>query len=89
MQPLEKGMTPAENSQVVFCPYKIALRRRRRFFFIYIYQHGVCRAQDLCESRGGRPGLPVPNSPYGLCGRKAQPDSGAKYGYDTVMIDNK
>ena len=29
------------------------------------------RAQELCESRGGRPGLPVPNSPYGLCGRKA------------------
>ena len=29
------------------------------------------RAQGLCESRGGRPGLPVPNSPYGLCGRKA------------------
>ena len=25
----------------------------------------------MCESRGGRPGLPVPNSPYGLCGRKA------------------
>ena len=23
---------------------------------------------ELCESRGGRP---VPNSPYGLCGRKA------------------
>ena len=21
--------------------------------------------------RGGRPGLPVPNKPYGLCGRKA------------------
>ena len=29
------------------------------------------RAQELCESRGGCPGLPVPNSPYGLCGRKA------------------
>ena len=29
------------------------------------------RDQELCESRGGRPGLPVPNSPYGLCGRKA------------------
>ena len=29
------------------------------------------RAQEGCESRGGRPGLPVPNSPYGLCGRKA------------------
>ena len=31
----------------------------------------LCRVQELCESRGGRPGLPVPNSPYGLCGRKA------------------
>ena len=30
--------------------------------------------QKLCESRGGRPGLPVPNSPYGLCGRKATPN---------------
>ena len=29
------------------------------------------RAQELCESRGGRPGLPVPNSSYGLYGRKA------------------
>ena len=29
------------------------------------------RAQELCESGGGRPGLPVPNSPNGLCGRKA------------------
>ena len=28
-------------------------------------------AQGLCESRGGRPGLPVPNSPCGLCGREA------------------
>ena len=28
------------------------------------------RAQELCESRGERPGLPVPNNPYGLCGRK-------------------
>ena len=24
-----------------------------------------------CDSRGGRPVLPVPNSPCGLCGRKA------------------
>ena len=29
------------------------------------------RAQELCESRGGHPELPVPNSPYVLCGRKA------------------
>ena len=31
----------------------------------------VFRAEELCESQGGRPGLPVSNSPYGLCGRKA------------------
>ena len=30
------------------------------------------RAQELCESRGCRSGLPDPNGfPYGLCGRKA------------------
>ena len=29
------------------------------------------RVQELCESRGGRPGPPKPNSPCGLCGRKA------------------
>ena len=28
-------------------------------------------AHELCESRGGRPGLPVTNSPDGLRGRKA------------------
>ena len=27
--------------------------------------------QELCESRNRRPGLPVPNSPSGPCGRKA------------------
>ena len=32
------------------------------------------RAQELCVSRGGCPGLPVPNSPYGPCGRKAISD---------------
>ena len=29
------------------------------------------RTQELCESRGGRSGLPVPNKPDGFCGRKA------------------
>ena len=29
------------------------------------------RAQELCESRGGSPGLTVPNSPYDQCGRKS------------------
>ena len=32
------------------------------------------RAQELCESRGGCPGLPVPNNPHGFCGRKATPN---------------
>ena len=31
----------------------------------------MLRAQELCESRGGRPGLPVPNKFDGFCGRKA------------------
>ena len=31
----------------------------------------VIRAQELCESGGGRPGLPVPNKPDGFCGHKA------------------
>ena len=31
----------------------------------------IHRAQELCESRGGRPGLPIPNSPYGLYGGRA------------------
>ena len=30
------------------------------------------RARELCESRGGRPGLPVPDSHYGLYGRKTK-----------------
>ena len=29
------------------------------------------RAQELCEGRGGRPGLPVPFNPYGFSRRKA------------------
>ena len=29
------------------------------------------RVQELCESRGGRPGVSIPVSPYGLCARKA------------------
>ena len=31
----------------------------------------IIRAQELCESRGGRSGLPAPSSPYSRCGRKA------------------
>ena len=32
----------------------------------------MIRGQELCESRGGRPGLPIPNGPYGLCRVKAK-----------------
>ena len=40
---------------------------------VLLVVHGVTvlRAQALCEIRGGHPGLPVPNSLYGNCGRKA------------------
>ena len=33
-------------------------------------QEEAVRAQELCEGRGGRPELPVPNKPYSLCRRK-------------------
>ena len=36
-----------------------------------VYTDVTGRAQELCESRGGGLGLPVPNSPRGLCGRQA------------------
>ena len=42
--------------------------------YCYRAQVGVSycyRAQELCKSQGGRLGLPIPDSPYGLCGRKA------------------
>ena len=31
----------------------------------------MIRGQEVCESGGGRPVLPVPNNPYGFCGCKA------------------
>ena len=38
-----------------------------------VKQHSTWNSdtQELCESRGDRPGFPAPNNPYGLCGRKA------------------
>ena len=30
----------------------------------------ISRTRELCESQGGRPGLPLSNSPYGLYGCK-------------------
>ena len=42
------------------------------------------RDQEPCESGGGRPGLPVPNSPYGLCERKVTSDLS-----DVIVIELK
>ena len=62
------------------CPYTTSFEKEaqptrtrtdiRLLKWLYRYL-GRTRAQELCGSRGGRPGLLVPNSPYGLCGRKA------------------
>ena len=38
------------------------------------------RAQEPTESGGGRAGLPVPDSPYGLCGRKVTSKSNRVFG---------
>ena len=35
-----------------------------------LLHHHHRRVQALCESRGGHPGLPVLNSPRGLCKRE-------------------
>ena len=39
--------------------------------YLLTYLQSFNRAQELCESGGGRPGLPVPNKHYNRCGRKA------------------
>ena len=39
-----------------------------------VKQYLKIRVRGLCESRGGRPGLPVLNKPYGFSGRKATVD---------------
>ena len=50
-------------------------RGGRSRLLVHNSPYGLCgrkatfqEVQELCVSRGGRPGLPVP---YGLCGRKA------------------
>ena len=51
-----------------------------RMVSVDVKQHwtGIHRDQELCESLGGRPGLPVSGSPYGLCGRKATLNSNSQ-----------
>ena len=52
-----------------FCSLTVCLLGRDCLFFSLFFF--VIRAQELCESRGGPPGLPVLYNTYGLCGRKA------------------
>ena len=47
--------------------------------FTYFLLCRYLRAQMLCESRGGRPGLPVPSSHYGLCGRNSNIELGLRH----------
>ena len=53
--------SPVPNKPYGFCGRKAPWKEKA----------GPARVQELCESRGGRPGLPGPSNPYGLCGRKA------------------
>ena len=50
----------------VYCYY---YHNTNTAYYYYCYQ--AIPPQSSCESRGGRPGLPVPNSHYGLCEREA------------------
>ena len=46
--------------------------RRKQLLCLHDVMPTVSSELRSCvKSRGGRPGLPVPNSPYGLCGQKA------------------
>ena len=50
------------------------LSRAPFILFLWAEHHSFfhpIRARELCESWGGRPGIPIPNGLYGLCGRKA------------------
>ena len=44
-----------------------------------VYTYGQLERSGAVWSRGGRPGLPVPDSSYGLCGRKATLDERTKH----------
>ena len=59
--------------RVISCllPEGESARDRRTALCKAIINNNNKRALELCEIGGGRPGLPVPNSPYVLCGRKA------------------
>ena len=43
------------------------------------------RAQELCQSGGVRPGLPIPNSSCGLCGHKATLEEDQIFGNQVLL----
>ena len=50
---------------------------------------GQGKAQELCERRGGRADVPVPNSPYGHCVRQTtlKEKKGEKKHADLISIN--
>ena len=60
------GLHFSSESRLFSLKYK---ENRRQYYCEHTQKPGY-RAQELCESRGGRPGLPVPNKTYGFWGRK-------------------
>ena len=51
-------------------PCRVLLKQRRKYTTLVATPNRAPIPKDLCESRGGSPGLPFLNSHYGLCGRK-------------------
>ena len=49
----------------------VPVRQQELFRKGFLQLSALQSSGAVCESGGGRPGLPIPDSPYGLCGRKA------------------
>ena len=47
-------------------------KNKQKSTFCFLFCFVLFRAQDLCESGCGHPGLLATNSQYGLCGRKTR-----------------
>ena len=65
----------ANRSATVLCDIQNSRAGESATVFMRCTKQPCCliriRALELCESGGGRPRLPFPNSPHGLCGRNA------------------
>ena len=69
----EKRRTEAESNPEIlpFIPAYNALPLGQAGSCIKLPRLSPSSYGAVCETRGGRPGLPVPNKPDGFCGRKA------------------